>query len=180
MNRLRMESGASLEAARGEIKRIDRELDTLVNLILKGGAADRLNAKMVKLEARQKELEEFLATAEEPPPLLHPEMAGFYREQVAALHEALEDEHDTTRLQAGEILRSLIKEIVLTPEGGELKIELRGDLAGILAIAVRDPGAKQQNGRPGGAAELCDAVSQFEMVAGAGNNRERHSLMVAI
>ena len=34
MNRLRMEGSASIEAARSEIKRIERELDTLLNLIL--------------------------------------------------------------------------------------------------------------------------------------------------
>jgi len=30
------------------------------------------------------------------------------------------------------LIRSLVEEIRLVPEGGELKIELRGDLAGIL------------------------------------------------
>ena len=39
MNRLRMEGSASIEPAQTEIKRIERELDTLLNLILKGGAA---------------------------------------------------------------------------------------------------------------------------------------------
>jgi len=81
MNRLRMEGSASLETARSELKRIERELDTLLNLILKGGAADRINAKMVQLEGRKAELERQLADAEIPPPLLHPEMATFYREQ---------------------------------------------------------------------------------------------------
>jgi site-specific DNA recombinase len=57
MNRLRMEGGATLTAARAEVKRIDRELDTLLNLILKGGHAERINAKMVQLEARKAELE---------------------------------------------------------------------------------------------------------------------------
>jgi hypothetical protein len=35
MNRLRMEGRASIDAAEAEVKRIDRELDTLLNLILK-------------------------------------------------------------------------------------------------------------------------------------------------
>ena len=47
-----------------EIKKIDRELDTLLNLILKGGAAERLNEKMVGLERRLKELKAFLQEAE--------------------------------------------------------------------------------------------------------------------
>ena len=77
MNRLRMEGSASLEIAHSELKKIGRELDTLLNLILKGGAADRINAKMVQLEGRKAELERHLADAEIPPPLLHPEMATF-------------------------------------------------------------------------------------------------------
>jgi len=40
-------------------------------------------------------------------------------------------------LKAGEILRSLVKAIIRTPEVGELKIDVRGDLAGILAISLK-------------------------------------------
>jgi site-specific DNA recombinase len=139
------------------IKRIERELDTLLKLILKGGAADKINTKMVQLASRKAELERALVDAEKPPPLLHPEMAGFYREQVSALHEALRADTEATRLKAGEVLRSLAMEIVLTPGDGELKIDVRGDLAGVLAVALK---AKT----PATRAE----VSQFEMVAGIG------------
>ncbi|MGO3934205.1 recombinase family protein [Rhodopseudomonas pseudopalustris] len=157
MNRLRIECSASLDGLRSEVKRIEHELDTLLNLILKGGAADRINAKMVQLEGRKSELERLLANAEEPPPLLHPEMATFYREKVAALHEALQDDSEATRLKAGEILRSLVKEIVLTPQNDELKIDVRGDLAGILAISLKTKTPATRTG-----------VSQVEMVAGIG------------
>ncbi len=34
------------------------------------------------------------------------------------------------------ILRSLAKEIILTPEKGALAVDVRGDLAGILAVAA--------------------------------------------
>jgi site-specific DNA recombinase len=53
-NRLRMEGRASIEAAEAEIKKINREIDTLLNLILKGGVADRLNEKIVTLERRRR------------------------------------------------------------------------------------------------------------------------------
>jgi site-specific DNA recombinase len=36
----------------------------------------------------------------------------------------------------GEILRDLIEEITLTPDNGELRIDLRGELAGILALTA--------------------------------------------
>ena len=57
---------ASLEAAQSEVKRIDRELDTLLDLILKGGAADRINAQMGPARGTQNELEHFLADATNP------------------------------------------------------------------------------------------------------------------
>jgi hypothetical protein len=42
---------------------------------------------------------------------------------------------EETRIEVAQIIRSLVNEIVLTPEGGALKVDLRGDLAGILAIS---------------------------------------------
>ena len=138
-------------------KEIDRALDTLMDLILQGGAAGKINEKMVGMERRKKELETLLADANEPPPLLRPEMAAFYRIQVAELHELLKNETESKRLKAGEILRSLVKEIVLTPEKGTLIIDGRGDLAGILCVSLK---SKSPVGSTGG--------SQFEMVAGTG------------
>jgi site-specific DNA recombinase len=190
MNRLRIEGRASLEAARSEVKRIDRELDTLLDLILKGGAAEKINAKMVQLEAHKGELERAVAETEEPPPLLHPEMASFYREQVTALHLALGAGDDQDRAEAAERLRSLINKIVLTPENGRLAIDVHGDLAGILAIAhAKAPPAgadgvvsrgrvvaRTQSHRnvpkskgPGdGMADVAEIAQQVKLVAGVG------------
>ena len=186
MNRLRMQGRAALEAARTEVTRIDRELDTLLDLILKGGAAEKINARMVQLEARKRELERALTEAAEPPPLLHPEMATFYREQVTALHLALGDAEGTDRAEAAERLRSLVSKIVLTPEDGRLAIDVHGDLAGILAIAhgkgpkgtvaQAKPNAgnrgqhslQKHNGRPWGTADVAEIAQQVKLVAGVG------------
>jgi len=89
VNKARMEARASLNSAEAEIKRIDRELDTLLNLILKGGVADRINEKMMTLEKRKKELSSMLEATEEPPPLLHPSLAKLYHDEIAALHDQL-------------------------------------------------------------------------------------------
>jgi site-specific DNA recombinase len=172
MNRLRMEGRASISAAETEIKKIDRELDTLLNLILKGGPAERLNEKMVALERRQKELKAFLLEAEEPPPLLHPNMAHHYHVQVSELYAALQEDSAAQRMVAANVLRSLVQEIILTPEDDALQIDVRGDLAGILAISLKGkipPNGKgqTQKSRPK-AADLRDLRSQVEMVAGAG------------
>jgi len=133
VNKARMAARTSIETAENEMKRIDRELDTLLDLILKGGAADRINAKMVALEQRRKEIATMLETAEEPPALLHPNIAKIYHEQIAALHDQLHNED--TRAKAAERLRSLVSRIELVPDGEELVIVLRGDLAAILTFA---------------------------------------------
>ena len=98
--------------------------------------------------------------------MLHPSMAVVYRERVAALHEALQQ--DDTRAQAAEVIRSLVSEIVLTPEDGALQIDVRGDLAGILTIA-----ASGNQKSPPLAGTGSGGGSQVMMVAG---NRSHHDL----
>ncbi|WP_163268689.1 recombinase family protein [Chelativorans alearense] len=157
VNSLRMEGRANIAAAEAEIRKIDRELDTLLDLVLKGGAADKINAKMVGLEQRKKEVEAFLAEADEPPPLLHPSMAELYRSRVQQLYDALQDEDEEKRTEAADIIRTLVEDIVLTPVDGKVEIDVRGDLAGILTLSVQ---TKNPAGRAGS--------SQVKMVAGAG------------
>jgi site-specific DNA recombinase len=174
INRLRMEASAATASAQAEVARIDRDLDMLVNLILKGGAAERLNAKMVALEARKSGLEEVIASADLPPPLLHPEMAGCYRDRVEKLHAALQGQTEEERLEAAEALRTLVEAIVLTPKPAGMEIDVRGDLAGILQLAsgegllAPDHVQKTQKNRPTRAVDFAELQSQVQMVAGAG------------
>jgi hypothetical protein len=60
-------------------------------------------------------------------------MADVYREKVGSLCLALENEQ--SRTSAVEAIRALIEAIILEPEGDELKITLKGDLAGMLSAA---------------------------------------------
>jgi len=133
VNKARMDARVSIEAAETEIKKIDRELDTLLDLILKGGAAERINAKMVALERHRKDISAMLETTEEPPALLHRNMAKVYHEEISGLHDQLNNEE--TRAKAAERLRALVSRIELVPDGKELAIVLRGDLAAILTFA---------------------------------------------
>jgi hypothetical protein len=49
-------------------------------------------------------------------------MVTFYGEQVSALHKSVQDGTDATRLRAGEVLRSLVKDFILGPYVEELRI----------------------------------------------------------
>ncbi len=118
---------------RSELARIERQLETLLDALLDDGDAKVLVKRMKALEARQEMLGAELQQAVAPPPLLHPNMAEVYHRKIRELHLALNSEGSKT--EAAEILRTLIDAIILTPEGGERSIHLKGDLAGILTLA---------------------------------------------
>jgi hypothetical protein len=163
VNRLRIERGADLSAMRAELPRIDRELDKLLKLILASDdidASKRVMREMKELEIRKEGLEKSLAEAEEPPPLLHPNMAEIYRQRISTLYESLGDEDGKT--QAAEVFRTLVDQVTLVPDEDELAIVLRGDLAAILTFA-------SANKRPAFLTEagvLGDLISPASVVAG--------------
>lgn len=157
MNRLRMEQRAGLTSAKREVERIGRRIKKLLDLMLDDEiAVDEAKTEMKALDSRRKELETQLKTADEPLPLLHPSMADLYRSKVEELASALQRED--TRLEAPEMLRGLIDSIVLIPDEGQLRIELRGNLAAMLTAA-------QQTKR---SPETGDLLVPVQLVAGAG------------
>ena len=119
-------------------------------------AVDEAKTEMKALDARRKELEVQLKAVDEPPPLLHPSMADLYKSKAEELAAALQRED--ARLEASEMLRGLIDSIVLSPEGGQLRIELRGNVAAMLTAA-------QQTKRSPETGDLCVPM---KLVAGAG------------
>jgi site-specific DNA recombinase len=157
MNRLRMEHRAGLSGAKRELERVKREIEKVIDAIAQGYAGPELKARMNGLQERKEALVAQVAEADEPPPLLHPSMADLYRSKVEELAAALQRED--TRLEASEMLRGLIEAIVLTPQDGQLRIELRGNLAAMLAAA-------QQTKR---SPETGDLFVPIQLVAGARN-----------
>ena len=162
VNRLRIERGADLVGWQKEFERADRELDKMVDAILRGFPPEKLKDKAEKLEARKAELAELLANADEPPPLLHPNMAHVYQDRVGKLSENLQREED--RGPAVEVLRSLIEQVTLLPDNGELAIILRGDLGAILRFAA----GKKNPDFLSEAEALDNLLSQGSLVAGVG------------
>lgn len=137
MNRLRLEAGKTISAARAEVQKIDGDPEKFVDII---GDAEKLYQRMLCLEDRKRGLDAELI---EPLPLLHPAMAQHYHCQLDNLTKVLAEGDECNRLTAAEAVRSLIYEILLTPADGELLIDMRGDLAAILTIAL----AKERGGR---------------------------------
>jgi len=74
-------------------------------------------------------------------------MADVYREKVKNLCGALEAEE--SRTGAADAIRALVEAIMLEPDGDELKITLKGDLAGMLS-AARDSKRSARYRRPPG------------------------------
>ena len=163
MNRLRMDATASLAVKRAELAKIERQLQKLLDALIDDGDSRTIVKNMQALEARQEALEAELSQADSAPPLLHPNMAEVYHRKINELHQALTS--DDSKTEAGEILRTLIDAIILTPEDSELSVYLKGDLAGILTLAQNKtkPLAKVVKG----SGVLAQQVS---LVAGARNS----------
>ena len=158
VNRLRMAESAQYEHARHELAKIERRLRKMVDAIADGASARTLMEEFATLETRQDELRALLAKEDPPQALIHPNLAEVYRRKVADLHSALADE--TIRAEAMELIRSLVDEIVLTPEGQGLRLDLKGELAGILNICAE--------GKKPGTVSGPRLERQIKVVAGVG------------
>ena len=156
LNRLRMEHRASLSHGRQELAGVEREIRKLIQAIKDGVSALSIKDELLSLEARKVELQSRL-DAPEMPELLHPRMSDVYREKVGSLCLALESEE--SRAGAADAIRALIEAILLEPDGDQLKITLKGDLAGMLS-AARDSKRSPDTG---------DLLVQIKLVAGARN-----------
>ncbi|WP_050807216.1 recombinase family protein [Acidiphilium sp. PM] len=162
---------AHFSGMREELKRIEHRKARIIDAIAEGMPASSLRDEMIRIEARKEELLILLARETAPEPSLHPAMAELYREAVANLHEALQD--PTTKDEAFSIIRTLIEAVILVPEGAELKVELRGALAGILRLASGGGNDKSPGACASGLGSISVLEAQIKMVAG---NRNRHDL----
>jgi DNA invertase Pin-like site-specific DNA recombinase len=149
------------EQLKREAEAIERKIASIVTAIEDGMYTPALKDRMKALEARKAEIEATLASARAPSVVrLHPNAAEIYRRKVAELELALND--NSIKAEAGEILRSLIDKVVLTPAADALDgidAQLHGDLAAVLALS--DP-EKQKLPAVG------VVGSQLSVVAGVG------------
>jgi site-specific DNA recombinase len=145
------------ETLRREFERVCRQIDKLVDAIIEGADALALNVKLKVLETKKASLEDKLAATHDAEPLLHPALATIYRVTVEGLQTSLRAPEACR--EAFELIRGLIDAIMVTPSHGKLNIELRGDLAGILALSEAGKG---------NAFSTNEKALQIKMVAGVG------------
>jgi hypothetical protein len=152
---------ASITAAEREMERIEARRKKLVESIMDGVPASEVRDELKANALRREALQAKVAAADEPPPLLHPEMARIYRTKVTELARALQQPE--SRVEATEALRGLVDAIVLTPGQAReaLQIELRGNLAAMLGATVQTKRSSESD----------DLSLQVSLVAGACNRR---------
>ena len=126
------------------------------------------------LERRQDQLREEIVAAGTPEvlPALHPNLAQVYRQKVERLEEALHD--PVVSAAAVEALRSLIDAIVVHPgeRRGEVRVELRGDLAAFLHLEDEDPASQPSAAKTAGPGSGNGGSGRMmgSLVAGARNH----------
>lgn len=91
-------------------------------------------------------------------------MAEVYRQKVTALQSALYD--PSIKDEAFELVRSLIDAVILVPENGKLRMDIKGDLVGILDLC-----ADAEKKKPG-TVSSAGLSEQLKVVAGARNPRQ--------
>ena len=150
----------------------ERGLHGMVRAIEGGSWSDAIKTRLHELENRKAQLKADLAALDAPAPVrLHPNAAAMYARQIAELEAALNA--DDIRTEAAEALRTLIDQVVLTPDPmapDGLAAELRGDLAEILALAAApEAGTRRRKGTKN-SPERVFAGGQLSVVAGARNH----------
>lgn len=158
INRRNAERRAQSDLIRRDTEKVDREIQAIVEAIKRGAFSAALQRELSMLEARQAD---FVRQAQAPAPAavtIHPNASELYRRKVADLHLALAE--PATRGAAAEVLRGLIDEIRVTPEGDGNLVELVGELAALLQLS----GSKN-------AASVNEAAHSGLLVAGKRNQR---------
>ena len=155
-------AAAEQTARADELKRVQDQMELLIDAIANGTPPAMVNDRLTKLEQRRVALAAEAATAASPAPRLHPNLAEMYRRKVADLVAALEQD-DAAEVR--EMVRGLVERVTLFPEGNGQRVEVRGELAAILALAQD---AKQLARAVNGASSAAVLCEQIKVVAGRG------------
>lgn len=161
MNELRREHNKSLARYQKEYAKLVRAKDRIIEAVTEGWATPDMKDELNRNYQRRQELETLMESKEEVPVILHPNMANYYRKEVALLIESLNRAEG--RSEAAQLLRKLIDKIVLLPNEARdgLRVDLHGDLAGILRVAMQQDQELDEND---------ELVHQVSLVVNGGMN----------
>ena len=168
MNRLRSDELTRRKDYENELAKMPARVRTIMDMIYaaEGKNCSHLSDELSEMKEREIEIKALLEQETDLPPIIHPTMSKIYREKVANLREALNQ--DDSRQQAADILRTLIDRIVLSPTEAEigLDIDIEGDLAGILSLAKGQK--KTASLAESGGSSSVGENQQLKLVAGVG------------
>lgn len=145
LNMLHVQQNAKHKALQAELSALGKERDNLIQAIKDGIAASLVKDDLERVTAQIKNVEAALQKQPEAKALLHPAMASRFHHAIKDLRASLNA--DGCRSEASEHLRGLIQKVVLTPKEGDkgLKIDLYGDLAGILNLSMENKDMKEMS-----------------------------------
>lgn len=136
LNSLHAQANAQRKSLESQRESLLKERDRLIQAIKDGIPASMIKDDLESISGRIENTEHALRVQPALKPLLHPAMASRYHQAIKDLNASLNAEG--SRAEASQHLRGLIDKVVLTPEEGEkgLRIDLHGDLAGILNMSL--------------------------------------------
>jgi len=143
LNRQAALNNSAHDHLKAELSRTEQDIRSIIDAVKAGMRTESMTDELIVLEQKSKGLKKEIDRTPATPVRIHPNLGELYRQKVANLREALNDEG--SRAEACPILQGLIKEIRLVPADGELRIHLKGSLAEMLAFAQEDkhPGSKE-------------------------------------
>ncbi len=133
---LTAQQSMTLNAYHQEFEKLETTNENLMNSIESGIPAEQIKGRLIRNNKREETLKAILAQGAPEPEAFQPNKAKRYRQQIDGLINSLNG--DEGRSAAMELIRDLIDKIVLTPTSNdkELRIDLYGDIAGILSATA--------------------------------------------
>ncbi len=158
-NSLRKGQERELAAARDRVKK-------LMETIISGLRTPSIVRAFEEAEARKEQIENALNAPNSPAIELPSNLATRYRSRVAYFSDALAT--SANRMEAVQVIRSLIERIVVRATSKNSEIELIGDIARIIAFARAAGGPDNKKAAQEGAALSATEIGSALVVAGAG------------
>jgi site-specific DNA recombinase len=140
---IRKEGNASKGRLLKELQDVERGIKRCLDFITGGdGDPGSVRDQLRRLEARKRDIDADLTAQQDNVEIvIHPNLPELYRKKVGRLQQALQ--HETTRPQVVETIRSLVDRIEILPgeARGRCEVTIVGALAQILAFAQKTTAA---------------------------------------